>query len=112
MPNVTQIRQVAERLLDDQDVHENLSSAARNLREVQVRVRRKGVKAAEDKKTYDKAREAIVAVLTASRVVKPQPTPKRRARKLGFALALVAGAVLLLRRLRATDSTPSQEPGT
>jgi chemotaxis response regulator CheB len=90
------------RLLEDEHVHEQLSEAATRLRKAYERAERKkkGAKAAEDKKLYAHVRGAASSLRGAALSLqrKPPPKPKRRGRKLVLIGALAGGAVLLAKR--------------
>jgi chemotaxis response regulator CheB len=93
------------RLLEDEHVHEQLSEAATRLRKAYERAdrKKKGAKAAEDKKLYAHLRGAASSLRGAALALqrKPPPKPKRRGRKLVLVAALTGGAVLLAKRSAA-----------
>jgi hypothetical protein len=90
------------RLLEDERVHDNLSDAAARLRKAYRRAERKkkGAKAAEDKKLYEHVRGAAGSLRGAAMALqrKPPPKPKRRGRKILMVGALGGGAWLLAKR--------------
>ena len=107
------------RLLEDERVHDQLSDAAAKLRKAYRRAdrKKKGGKAAEDKKLYAHLRGAATslrgAVLALQR--KP-PEPRHRGRRL-LAVGTLTGATVLLAKWasastngRSAASTPSVGP--
>ena len=90
------------RLLEDERVHDQLSDAAARLRKAYRRAERKkkGAKAAEDKKLYAHVRRAAASLRGAAMALqrKPPPKPKRRGRKVVLVGTLAGGAVLLAKR--------------
>jgi hypothetical protein len=83
-----------ERLLDDDVVHEQLTTAAGSVRDAVRRARKLPAQdAVQDKKVYDNVRRAAAAGSLAVRRVtgRDKPEPKHRARR--FVVALAAGAV-------------------
>ena len=99
------------RLLEDEHVHDQLSDAATRLRKAYRRAERKkkGAKAAEDKKLYAHVRGAAGSLRGAALALqrKPPPKPKRRGRKVVLVAALAGGVVLLAKR--ASGSTEDRE---
>jgi hypothetical protein len=89
------------RLLEDERVHDELSDAVAQLRKAYDRAERKkkGAKAAEDKKLYDHLRGAAGSLRGAALSLqrRPPPQPKHRARKILVVGTLVGGVVLLAR---------------
>ena len=107
------------RLAEDEEVQEQLRTAAMRLREAWGRAaRRPGSKAVEDKKLYDKVREAATSLTKAGRRLRPQPEPpKRRGRMVALAAAGAGGAAYALKKRRARSagahtpgSTPTETP--
>jgi hypothetical protein len=103
------------RLMEDERVHEHLTEASAALRKAYSRGRRKkGAKAAEDKKLYAHVRAAAVSLRRAGTALqrKPPPKPKRRGRKLLLAGALGGGAWWLAKRRsdRAADRVYADRP--
>jgi hypothetical protein len=99
------------RLLEDERVHDQLSDAATRLRKAYRRAERKkkGAKAAEDKKLYAHVRGAAGSLRGAALALqrKPPPKPKRRGRKVVRVATLAGGVVLLAKR--ASASTEGRE---
>ena len=86
----------AERLMQDQYIHEQLGDAASRLRQAYGRVASRGGRAAEDKKLYAHLREAATSTRRAVNALRRKPEPRRRGRKLlGLALAGGGAAVIL-----------------
>jgi hypothetical protein len=103
------------RLMEDERVHEHLTEASTALRKAYSRGRRKkGAKAAEDKKLYAHVRAAAVSLRRAGTALqrKPPPKPKRRGRKLLLAGALGGGAWWLAKRRldRSADRVYADRP--
>jgi hypothetical protein len=103
------------RLITDEQVHEHLTDAAAGLRKAYSRgKRKKGVKAAEDKKLYAHLRAAVAALRRAGMAIRrtPPPKPKRRGRKLLLAGALGGGAWWVAKRGsdRSEDRTYADRP--
>jgi predicted RNA-binding Zn ribbon-like protein len=97
-----------ERLVSDEDVQENLRTAALALREAYERIARKRGKAAEDKKLYAKLREAATSLRRATTGLQPPPPkPKRRGRKLLIVTVAGGSAVVLLKTARGDRSGPA-----
>ena len=95
------------RLLEDERVHDQLSDAAARLRKAYRRAERKkkGAKAAEDKKLYAHVRGAATSLRGAAMTLqrKPPPKPKRRGRKVVLVGTLAGGAVLLAKRTATSE---------
>ncbi|HYY51424.1 MAG TPA: hypothetical protein VE755_01060, partial [Myxococcales bacterium] len=67
------------RLAEDEEVQQQLRTAAMSLRDAWGRAaRRPGSKAVEDKKLYDKVRKAATSLTEAGRRLRPQPEPPKR----------------------------------
>ncbi len=95
------------RLAEDEQVHDQLSDAATRLRKAYRRgKRKKGAKAAEDKKLYAHVRASVASLRRAVRALqrKPEPKPKRRGRKVLAVGALGAGALMARRRRTGAPS--------
>lgn len=114
-----QARTIAGQLLDDEDLHEQIGRAVANLRAVRARFDRRGLQAAQDKKTYARLREALRSLLVASRLIRDKPAPRRRGRKLALvgagAVAAVAAATSSGRArgaLRSSKQGPSDRGET
>src|SRR5205823_8142980 len=90
------------RLAEDQEVQEQLRTAAMSLREAWGRAsRRPGSKAVEDKKLYDKVREAATSLTKAGGRLRPQPEPpKRRGRTVVLVAASAGGMAYALKKQR------------
>jgi hypothetical protein len=103
------------RLVEDERVHDHLADAAAGLRKAYSRgKRKKGAKAAEDKKLYGHVRAAMASLRRAGMALqrKPPPKPKRRGRKLLLAAALGGGAWWVAKRGsdRSEDRTYADRP--
>lgn len=102
-------------LVHDDEVQQHLRTAAARGHEAWQRVARlPGSKAVEDKKLYDKVREATTSLARAVKLLAPEPEPpkRHRARTL-VGLALTAGAVaIVLKTERARPSPTPEEPQT
>jgi hypothetical protein len=100
------------RLLEDEHVHDQLNDAATRLRKAYRRAERKkkGAKAAEDKKLYAHVRAAAGSLRGAALALqrKPPPKPKRRGRKIMLAATVTGGVVLLAKW--ASARTEDREP--
>jgi hypothetical protein len=103
------------RLVHDDEVQQHLRTAAAQGHEAWQRVARlPGSKAVEDKKLYDKVREAATSLARAVKLLAPEPEPpkRHRARTL-VGVALTAGAVaIVLKTQRARPSPTHEEPQT
>jgi len=98
------------RLAEDEEVHAHLRTAAIRVREAWARASgRPGSKAVEDKKIYDKVREAATSLTHAGQKLqrKPEP-PKHRGRNAALAAAGAGGAAYAFKRRRDRSGT-SQE---
>jgi hypothetical protein len=91
------------RLAEDEEVQAQLRTAAIRAREAWGRAaRRPGSKAVEDKKVYDKVREAATSLSQAGRKLRREPEPpKHRGRKAALAAASAGGAAYALKKRRA-----------
>jgi hypothetical protein len=101
-------------LVEDDEVQHNLRTAAVRAREAWQRVAHlRGPEVVEDKKLYDKVREAVTSFARALKLLGPEPEPpkKRRGRTLA-GIALTAGAVAIVRKNRPRQTTVPSEPVT
>src|SRR3954451_12705895 len=93
-------------LVEDEDVQQQLRNAATRLREAGQRFSHlRGAEAVEDKKLYDKVREAATSLARALKLLAPEPEPpKKKQRGLQLVvLVATAGAVkLILNKSRST----------
>jgi hypothetical protein len=94
------------RLAEDEKVHEQLRIGSVSLREAWGRAAgRPGSKAVEDKKLYDKVREAATSLTKAGRRLRPPPEPpKRRGRTVALVAASAGGAAYALKKRRARST--------
>jgi hypothetical protein len=102
-------------LVHDDEVQEHLRTAAARGHEAWQRVARlPGSKAVEDKKLYDKVREAATSLARAFKLLAPEPEPPKRHRgRTLVGLALTAGAVaIVLKTQRTRPSRTAEEPET
>lgn len=89
----------AQRLISDEYVQEQLSTALMKLQEVYARAARQRGRAAEDKKLYDGLREAATSIRRAvGAIQEPPPKPKHRGRRLAMLALAAAGAALLAKQ--------------
>jgi hypothetical protein len=96
-----------QRLVEDDYVHEQITEAVSRLHKAYRRAeRKKGAKAAEDKKLYAHVRAAAGSIRRALVALqrKPPPKPKRIGRKLLVGAAVGAGAVVAARKLAASPA--------
>jgi hypothetical protein len=108
-------RLALRRLAEDEEVQKQLRTAAMSLREAWGRAaRRPGSKAVEDKKLYDKVREAATSLSKAGRRLRPPPEPpKRRGRTAALVAASAGGAAYAVKKRRArstADDTAGSSP--
>jgi pyruvate/2-oxoglutarate dehydrogenase complex dihydrolipoamide acyltransferase (E2) component len=96
-----------ERLIADEDLHDHLGNAAEKLNAARNRIRRRGLKSAEDKKVYAQVRAASRSLLEATRIVKQKPKPKHRGRKIAVAAAVAGGTALAVKRMSDAQSPPA-----
>jgi predicted RNA-binding Zn ribbon-like protein len=90
------------RLIEDEQVQNQLADAAAKLRKAYERAERtkKGAKAAEDKKLYAHVREAAGSLRGAVIALrKPPPKPKRRGRTVAIVGVALVGAGLVAKRV-------------
>src|SRR3954447_10054139 len=85
-------------LVEDEDVQQQLRNAATRLREAGQRFSHlRGAEAVEDKKLYDKVREAATSLTRALKLLAPEPEPPKKHRGLQLVvLVATAGAVKLI----------------
>jgi hypothetical protein len=94
------------RLAQDEQTQSQLHSAVDLLQDAYTRARRKGLRAAEDKKVYDNVREAATLVRKSAGRLQSKQRPKRRARKLAVAAAAGGTAALIVRQRRTKSVVP------
>src|SRR3954447_25395160 len=101
-------------LVEDEDVQQQLRTAATRLREAGQRFSHlRGPEAVEDKKLYDKVREAATSLARALKLLGPKPEPpKKKQRGLQLVvLVATAGAVkLILNKSRSTKGVIDGDP--
>jgi anti-sigma factor RsiW len=95
-----------QRLVEDDYLHEQITEAVSRLNKAYRRAeRKKGAKAAEDKKLYAHVREAAASIRRAAMALQRKPPPKRRrGRKLVVGAVVGAGAVVAARKLTASPA--------
>jgi hypothetical protein len=104
-----------QRLIGDEQVRRQIHIAGTRLHEVYRRAARDRGKAAEDRKVYDRLREAVTSIRKVVGAIEEPPKPRRRGRKLLALGALAAGAGLIASRARgASDAElpPSANNGS
>lgn len=97
------------RLTEDEEVHAHLRTAAIRAREAWARASgRPGSKAVQDKKIYDKVREAATSLTQAGQKLqrKPEP-PKHRGRNAALVAAGAGGAAYAFKRRRSNAAGDS-----
>jgi hypothetical protein len=102
-----------ERVLDDDLLHEQLSTAGSRLTAAYRRTRAmRAQEAAQDKKLYEHVREAAGALTAAARraLGKPEPKPPRRAPRRLAALAIGLSVVALVRSMHRAQQAASPPP--
>jgi hypothetical protein len=106
-----QARFAARRLVEDEEVQQQLRVAAVRVREAWSRASgRPASKAVSDKKVYDKVREAATSLASAGRTLRKQPEPpKRTGRKLVLGAALAGGTAYVVKRKRAQGTQVGRE---
>jgi hypothetical protein len=99
-------------LVEDDAVQQHLHTAAVRAREAWQRVARlRGPEVVEDKKLYDKVREAVTSFARALRLLGPDPDPPKKHRGRTLAgIALTAGAVAIVLKSRPNQTTAPSEP--
>jgi predicted RNA-binding Zn ribbon-like protein len=102
------------RLAEDEEVQAQLRTAAIRLREAWGRAaRRPGSKAVEDKKLYDKVREAATSLTLASGRLWRQPEPpKRNGRKAVVVIVTTAAAVYAINKRRSSSEESAPASGS
>src|SRR5689334_13589102 len=104
---------IFERVLDDDLLHEQLSTAGSRLTAAYRRTREmRAQEAAQDKKLYEHVREAVGALTAAVRraLGKPEPEPPRKAPRRLAALAVGASLVALVRSMHRAQQAASPPP--
>lgn len=101
-----QAKIAVNRLLSDEEVQTQLRTASLRLREAWGRAsRRPASKAVEDKKIYDKVRDAAGSLMHAGRLMRKQPEPpKHTGRKIVVGAAVAGGAALAAKKKMGRDS--------
>jgi hypothetical protein len=94
-----------QRLIGDEQVQQQLRLAGTRLHEVYRRASKDRGKAAEDRKVYDKLREAVTSLRKVAGRIEEPPRRRRRAPRALLALGIAAaGAGIALTRSRAAAS--------
>jgi hypothetical protein len=94
-----------QRLIGDEQVREQLRLAGTRLHEVYRRASKDRGKAAEDRKVYDKLREAVTSLRNVVGAIEEPPVKRRRPLRAIVLVGLAAGgAGLIARRARASDA--------
>jgi hypothetical protein len=104
------VKLALRRLVEDEEVQEQLRNAVIRLREAQgLAVRRPGSKAVQDKKLYDKIREAATSLTEVAGRLRRQPEPpKRRGRKAALVAVTAGGAAYALKRRGSSSNAPAE----
>jgi hypothetical protein len=105
---------VIERLLEDDDLHEQVSAGSAQLRAAYDRARAmRAQEAAQDKKLYDHLRGAAGALTQAGRraLGKPEPEPPKRWRRLPVLIVGVAVLALVRSMHRTQQRAATTQPG-
>jgi hypothetical protein len=92
-----------QRLIGDEQVQQQLRLAGTRLHEVYRRASKDRGKAAEDRKVYDKLREAVTSVRKAVGAIEEPPRRQRRAPRAFLLLVAAAGAGIAVRRARSNS---------
>jgi hypothetical protein len=102
------------RLAEDEEAQAHLRIAAVRVREAWARASRgPASKAVEDKKIYDKVREAATSLTKAGQRLQPKPEPpKHNARKAALAAAGAGAAAYAVRKRRSRENEPFAAPGS
>lgn len=102
MSRLDNVSPAIERLLDDQAIHEYVSTAAANVRGVYGRIRGQGAEAVADQRLYSQVGATVAALwgAAARTLGRPEPEPERVG-GIGSVLLLGVGAALLAEGLRA-----------
>jgi hypothetical protein len=87
-----------QRLIGDEQVQQQLRLAGTRLHEVYRRASKDRGKAAEDKKVYDKLREAVTSVRKVIGTIEEPPKKRRRPGRAMLLLGLAGGAGLIAAR--------------
>lgn len=97
------------RLTEDEEVQAHLRTAAIRVREAWARASgRPGSKAVEDKKIYDKVREAATSLTQAGQKLQRKPeSPKHRARNAAVVAAGAGGAAYAFKKRRDNSAGSS-----
>lgn len=91
-----------QRIIEQEYVHDQAQNAAKRLQEAYARISREGAGAVEDRKVYEKVREAAISLRRAMGAIEePPPEPKRWGRKVLLLVFLAAGPVYYAKRRRA-----------
>ena len=111
-----QAKIAARRLIEDEEVQNQLRLAAVRAREAWRRAsRRPASKAVSDKKLYETVREAATSLAMAGRRLRPQPEPpKRTGRRLALGAAVAGGTAYAItkRQTRTASSRPEYDGHT
>lgn len=88
------------RLVSDEEVQTQLRDASLRLREAWARAsKRSASKAAQDKKIYEKVRDAATSLARAAKLMRKEPEPpKRTGRKVVAGAALAGGAAFAAKK--------------
>jgi hypothetical protein len=106
-----QAKVAVRRLLEDEQVQQQLRTGTVRLREAWSRASgRPASKAVNDKKIYSKVRESASSFVTAGKRMRKQPEPPKRGRKLFALLALAGGAAFAAKKTLAEKSKPAPQP--
>ena len=100
-------------LVEDDDVQKHLRNGAGQARDAWQRVARlPGSKAVEDKKLYDKVRNAAIELARAVKLLEPEPEPRKKRRGLQLAVvAVTAGVVaLIVKQSRSSEGAVDGDP--
>jgi hypothetical protein len=108
------LKVAAQRLFADEEVQNNLRTAAVSARKAIVRARtRRLSKAADDKQLYARVRETATSLTEAVGALRAKPEPKRRGRRLVALVVIAAGTALIVKNLRdSTQPDPAQPVST
>jgi hypothetical protein len=100
------------RLVSDEEVQKQLRMASLKLREAWSRAsRRPASKAVEDKKIYDKVRDAAGSLVHAGRLMRKQPEPpKHTGRKIAVGAAVAGGAAFAVKKKLSGNGIQPEPP--
>jgi hypothetical protein len=100
-----------QQLLENREVQAHLRTGAIRVHEAWSRATGRPFSyAVEDKKLYDKIREAATSLARAAKLLAPEPEPpKHRGRKLAV-IAVAGGGAVLLKKRRASKRALAAEP--